>query len=266
MLNEKEIFEGAKKFANEMIKEFYNRTNINVKIEFVEDIHKKKLELAKSYEERESIISEKEFDKNTNATLIFPKFITDIQLILISKNVIVNTINPNQLVSTIPHELAHVEDFYRFSVFNKVGNLNDAMKCIGYRGFYFWTEYNSKRQGYDFYRKKLNWDNSSDNAVEEIKNREFIWHLNELKGDLQKYKSKSKLFIYCVIQFIGRFSVWNDLFPNYFNVTTLPKELLIMFDSRIVNLYNFLYENKTFEDIKYKFNELDDLLSKLYPN
>lgn len=263
MLSGEEIFEGAKDFSNKLIDVFYKLTNIKVEIEFTDDLYGRNLELAKSYEEKQDIIFNEGFNKSTNATLRFPEYTTDIPHILISKNIITNLKNPNQLVSTIPHELAHVKDFYDFCSFNKIDSLNAAQKCSEFRAFNFWTEYNARREGYDFYRKFLEMDNNSVSAAEGIKNRDYPWHLNELKEDLQIYKGNHKTIIYCLIQFIGHFSVWNDLFPSYFNVNTLPKYLLTMFDSKIINLYNFLYQNKRFDDIKYRFIELDDLLSRL---
>ncbi len=72
------------------------------------------------------------------------------------------------------------------------------------------------------------------------------------------------LFVYTIMQFLGRFSIWQDLFPDAISEKQIPKELVHVFGERILNLYRFLYLNKTFDDIKFNFSDLDILLDNLF--
>lgn len=253
------------RLINKITKLFYYETNIkpmSVRIEIVEDLYKRRLEFARSDEERKDIIKGEAFTRSSNGTTVWTKQITDMPYLLISENAIENNINRNQYLSTYIHELTHAHDFYDFALLNNLSSLEEMWECSEYRAFYFWTEYNAKRKAYYFYRKILNSDNSSSNAIEAIRNKECEIQINELRKEIIEYKNDSRLIMYCTIQFIGRFSVWNDLFPNYFNVNTLPNELILTFGCKVVNLYNFLYDNKNFNDIKFKFKELNNLLTK----
>lgn len=266
MLSEERI-EEIEKNINEITHLFYNENNIkpiNIIIEITEDLYKRELELAVSEKQIRDIIGGEKFIRGSNGTMMFiNNCITDTAHIIISENAIENNINRDQYLSTYIHELTHAYDFYKFGMFNKLNNLEDIWELTDNRAFHFWTEYNAKRQAYYLYRKILNWDNVSSNAIAKIKNNEIILQINNIKADLFSYQNSINDIIYFIIQFLGRFSVWNDLFPNHFNVNTLPNELINVFGSGLTNLYEFLYDNKRFDDIKLKFSQLDNLLSKV---
>lgn len=250
---------------NQVIQLFYYETKIQpieFRLEFVQDLYIRKLELATNDKEREEIISAEEFHRESNGSLAITE---DVMYILISMKTIDNERSNCQYISTIIHELTHLHDFYDFYSINndKCSNIMEIHKCSDFPPFLMWTEYNARRNGYYFYRKIMNMNNneSEKEQIEYILYKECQFHMKYLKEELIKNQNNPYNFVYNIIQFIGRFSVWNDLFPSDFNVNMLPKELLILFDTRLVKLYEFLYINKNFNDIKYNFNELDRLLS-----
>lgn len=268
-MENQELSEPINNLINGVIQLFYYENKIKpieFKIEFVKDIYTRKLELAVDDKEKNEIISAKEFSKNINGSVVLPTHNGDVPYILISLDTIENPNSNCQFISTIIHELTHIHDFYDFYSFNKdrCNNIREIDKCIDFRPFQLWTEYNARRKGYYFYRSIMNMDN--DNSVKEqieyILYKECPFHMDYLRKQLIKYGNEPYNFVYNIIQFIGRFSVWNDLFSNHFNVNTLPNELIVAFDNRIINLYEFLYKNKSFDDVKLNLNDLDNLLSK----
>lgn len=259
--------EFIEKVIDKVIKLYYQETKlkpIDVKIELTDDIYKRKLELALTEEEKKEIIETKDFNKNLNGSMVIPRNIEDTAHILISLNTIYNNINNYQFISTITHELTHLHDYYDFYLLNEkeCTTVRDIDKCDGFRAFQLWSEYNARRKGYYFYRYITNIDNnnSEEEQINYINNIECPFHMRNLAEELNSLVNEPYLFIYSIIQFLGRFSVWNDLFPNFCNIDSLPNELTEVFDSRILNLYEFLYNHKSFEKIKFSFNQLDELL------
>ena len=264
--------ESLSKEIRGIIQFYYKETNIEpikLNVEIVQDLYKRRLELAIDDKDRENIISSREFTRNSNGTIVIPESIDDVSYILVS----INTIDNYQFVSTIIHELTHIHDIYNFYIFNKdkYVSLREMDNYKEFNIYILWSEYNARRKGYYFYRKIMHMifsdtNKSESEQIEHILNIECLGQMEYLKNQLFKYENNKHHYIYNIIQFIGRFSVWNDLFPNDFNVNTLPNELLVMFGDKIINLYEFLYKNKNFDDIKLKINELDHLLGSFVKN
>lgn len=254
----------SEKLLHSVIDMFYQETNlkiIDVKTEFVNYLYERRLELSNSQKDMNQVKSAKSFIQSLNGTMVLPADINDRPYILISNK----AINNNQFISTAIHELTHIHDFYDFSSYFNCNSFDNVEVHIDFPVLYQWSEYHARRMGYYFYRK-ITYLNRKDISLKEqinhIKNYECSFQLNYLREDLIKYKNDPTLYIYSIMQFLGRFSVWQDLFPNSININQLPKELMIAFGERIVNLYEYLYSNKTFDDIKDKFSDLDILLRK----
>ena len=261
--------DSAKKLINNVIKFYYQETKlkpISVKIEFVSDIYSRKLELAVTEEEKKEIIASKEFNKTINGTMILPINADDTAHILISLDTINNPSSNCQYISTVIHELTHLHDYYDFYLFHKCEckNIRAIDKCENFTPFQLWSEYNARRKGYYFYRYIMNLYNESseEEQINFILNTECPVQMKYTKEQLIKSCNEPYQFVYNIIQFIGRFSVWNDLFSDSCNVKTLPIELIDAFDNRIINLYDFLYNHKSFKQIKSSFSQLDNLLRK----
>lgn len=261
--------DSVKKLIDYVSKFYYQETKlkpISVKIEFVSDIYSRKLELAVTDEEKKEIIASKEFSKTINGTMILPTNAEDTSHILISLDTINNPRSNYQYISTVIHELTHLHDYYDFYLFHKYEceNIREIDKCENFTPFQLWSEYNARRKGYYFYRYIMNLDNDSSEKeqINFILDTECPVQMKYTKEQLIKSCNEPYQFVYNIIQFIGRFSVWNDLFPDSCNVKTLPSELMEAFDTRIINLYDFLYNHKSFEHIKSSFIQLDNLLCK----
>lgn len=209
---------------------------IGVKIEFTEDLYKRRLELAISKKDSSDVIESKEFISKLNGTIILPAKLNDTPYILISNN----TVNSNMLfISTKNHELTHIHDFYDFAKYHNVDIVSNIDRIYNYHIFYYWTEFHARRNGYYFYNKFTNNNENIYEQIQHINKSECPFHMEHLKNELIKAQNNPKQFLYNIMQFLGRFSVWHDLFPEQFNQHTLPEELVSVFGIELLTYMVF---------------------------
>lgn len=249
-----------KKMAYYAINTYYDEFNIkpiDIEVEFTENLYKRRLELAVNEKDITDVEKGKSFISGLNGTLVLPTTLNEKPYILISNS----TIDDSMLfISTLIHELTHIHDFYDFARYHNIEYFSDIEKDHNFYNLYFWTEFHARRNGYYFYRKiyksLINDNLSREEEIKHIRETECPIQLEYLIDQLIKYENNPTQFVYSIMQFLGRFSVWQDLFPNEFNANKLPKELLNTFGYRITSIYEFLYNQSDFEDIKDKFHEL----------
>ena len=264
-MNQDKSQQHVESLANLIINLFYQETNlkpIDVKIEFINDLYQRRLELSNNQKEKNNLELGKEFIQGLNGTMVLPTDVNGTPHILISNSKIDDS---GAFLGTIIHELTHIHDFHDFVKHVNYNSFFDAETHKDFPLIYQWSEYHARRTGYFFYRKAAYLiidDISTEEQLEHIKGYECSFQLEILRNQLNKYENNATLFIYSIMQFLGRFSVWQDLFPNYINVNLFPRELLLTFGERITNLYEFLYNNITFNDVKNKFSDLDILLKQ----
>ena len=224
-----------------IISSFYQQTSmtpLEVQIEFVDDLYTRRLELAISQNDRIDIVQAKDFITSLNGTMVLPQDKSGIPSILISNLTIDSS---SQFLSTIIHELAHIHDFYNFLDFNKVQTFDYISSLPDFDLFYYWTEYHARRLGYYFYRQvRLSGDVRSDEYhIKYIRTTEYPFQFDYLCSQLSEHTNNANLFLYDLMQFLGRFSVWETLYPE---IKLIPE--LSMIDG----LYNFLSTHNTFKD------------------
>lgn len=253
-----------KKMSYSAINTYYDELNIkpiDVEVEFTDDLYKRRLELAINEKDIANVEKGKSFISGLNGTLVLPTTSNEKPHILISNS----TIDDSMLfISTIIHELTHIHDFYDYAKHYNIECFSDIEKDDNFYNLYFWTEFHARRNGYYFYRKiyksLINDNLSREEEIEHIRETECPFQLKYLIDQLIKYENNPTQFVYSIIQLLGRFSVWQDLFPNEFNASKLPKELLNTFGYRITSIYEFLYNHSDFEDIKDKLPDLRIML------
>ncbi|HHX60605.1 MAG TPA: hypothetical protein GX707_07820, partial [Epulopiscium sp.] len=239
---------------------YYSELNIepiDLEVEFIDDLYKRRLELAIDENDKNNVKKNKQFISMLNGTLVLPATAYEKPHILISNN----AVDDDALfVGTIIHELTHIHDYYDFAKHNGIEDLKAIQGMPNFSGLYFWSEFHARRTGYYFYRKIyksfVNDSLSTEDEIKHIKKTECPFQFDYLKNELSKNENNPTQFLYSIMQFLGRYSVWQDLFPEVFNKGTLPGELVASFDNRITDIYDFLYNNSTFDDIKDKLNEL----------
>lgn len=239
----------------------YSPIEINICI--TDDVYKRRLELA--YDENDKIIvnEAKNFLQGLNGTIALCERINDKHTVIISSEMMYK--EDLSIVNTLIHELTHIHDFMDFAYAKKYSYTRDVGLDRDFPGFYFWTEYHAKRSGYAFYRdlvlKSIKEDNDLDLQLMYINETELPFQLNILKEGLGAYINEFTPYMYSIIQFLGRLSVWRDIFPDNFGKA--PLELYKSYGNNINKLYEFIYTHKEFDDIKNNFNKLYELITNL---
>lgn len=262
-LQDNELLETYCKYLMSLFYKETNITPINVAIEFVDDLYQRRLELATSEEDLNNVKKSKNIISGFNGTMVLPYKKSELPHILIAKNTISNNF---AFMGTLIHELTHIYDFYDFVKENNIDLYEDVERHSSFSTFYQWSEYHARRTGYYYYRKFYYTLVAEEPEINEqvtyIRDTECTFQLNYLIESLRKTENNSTLFLYSIMQFLGRFSVWEDLYPNTFNVNSLPQIIIDDFEDRIVDLYKFLKQHSSFAVIKDQLGNLDKLLKR----
>ena len=132
-----------------------------------------------------------------------------------------------EVICTIFHELIHAKDYYRYFKDYCDGSYNFSKNRDSQYGFVNWSEFNAKRLSYLEYCKllhgeKINSKEELNNILENelpIKNKEIVDVLICDDLDMEEV-------IYNLMFYLGRYSIWEELFPNEFcNNDKFPEEL-----------------------------------------
>lgn len=161
---------------------------------------------------------------------------------------------------TLAHEITHAIDYYQMA---KINDLKDYSSLE--RGYIFpsWSEYHAKKIGYSFLRTicdHMNIFSEKEKQIEEITNVEWPHFMNEFYNDYHKHGNDGVYQIYLTMHILGRYSAWNDLFPDYFNL----QKLSIDFCNTpwVEDLYCYLREHETIELFSTSMEEFKYVLSK----
>lgn len=166
-------------------------------------------------------------------------------------------------IGTIAHELTHAIDFFQMASLKNLNTYDDLLNRNKFPMFVYWSEYHARRCGYQFLRATLMRDNS-------IPLEEQITHI--LNSELPKQHARfmkdhnatnnGTIQINECMQFLGRLSVWQELFPDAFSEEILNG---IWCGSKwLMDLYFLLLECKTIEEAVDRFDEMKQILSQNY--
>jgi hypothetical protein len=146
---------------------FYSSTRreeIRLEIEYVDDIYNRLLELAYSDKQKDDIAKSKAFITGLNGTMIMPKTRDGVHYIVISKTYLDETLS---FMGTIVHELTHIYDFIDFASEFCDGSYELIEQHDLFKIFYYWTEFNAKRNGYSYYRNIVYQNKNNNPSIEE---------------------------------------------------------------------------------------------------
>ena len=167
--------------------------------------------------------------------------------------------NNLEIIYTIFHELIHAKDYYIYfkKYFN--GNYDSSHHRDSTYGFTYWSEFNAKRISYYEYCKLIHGDKIKSNEnLSNITNIELPNHNKEIDTLLKDDDSDIEDIIYNLMLYLGRYSIWEELFPNEFINNKKFSTELLKYKPIIDELYNLLKNNSgkmnEYEDIKRKIN------------
>ena len=220
------------------------------KVEIVSDIYDRCIALAQTEEEKAGYEKSRRTLAALNGTVIWPANLVDRPLILIDKKTLVAE-EKGAFYSTLPHELTHVHDFYAFARWSGSHDPKAIRRGRLFTVFYLWTEFHARKVGYCIYRTRMLEQNpiSRRRQLAHILKEEMPFQLKALQDGLQTYTEKNEplLYMYALIQFLARYSAWNDLFFRRMDKKRLPGELTGVFGRKIYDLYAYLHTHGSFE-------------------
>lgn len=263
------MFENLQQITNTILNIYYassQREPIKLVVEYIDDIYSRRLELAYNEKQKSDVTISKDFIKSLNGTMVLPQTKDGTYYILISKYILNNT----YFIGTIVHELTHIYDFMDFASEFCCDDFEAVEHHELFNTFYYWTEFNSRRKGYYYYRQiqfalqslKL----SDEEQIDHILNTELKVHYDSLLKNLREYSvdNNSQKYIYNLIQFLGRFSVWEDLFPERIKAREyLPDYLLNAYGNKILELYELLCSIDNFSKAKGKLEQFKNTIEAL---
>lgn len=163
-------------------------------------------------------------------------------------------------VGTFAHEYTHAIDYYQMAKFERLDSYSSLENDSHYMLFNYWSEYHARKHGYTFLRAFFyaKESKSQDDQICFILNTEAPLHTERFKKEYSTASPNEKLYL--SMQYLGRFSVWIDLFPNLFS----ENKILEYFPGTywMKNLLSFLRQHESLEQIYNHFNELKDVLSE----
>lgn len=206
-------------------------------------IYDKSIELCGSEKQKKDFMEEKEWVKQLNGTVVLGKTLQDTIYVLIDAK----TFEYDNYTwrGTVFHELTHACDFYEFGKHFKYSMVDDMYKDEYFPSLKLWSEFHARKNGFKCIWKFI-YNNITYTEKIRLARQNFELWIDELQKNFDSYQ---------LMQYLGRFSVINELFPNIFQK---PCE-----EQCINKLFRFLQDNKDFDGIKNRFGELVEYLKML---
>ena len=229
----------------EIVKSFMKKYNfpkeLTIKIVVTDNIEKEYNYHLKKYNKEYDYISFSDY----NGMICVPNTTNEETTLIINYDRIINYKENNcQVICTIFHELIHAKDYYEYYKKYFDGIYDSSINRDSQYGFFNWSEFNAKRISYFEYCNLINEDKvKSQEALNNIKEHEIPLQNKMMKKYLVDDKTDMEEIIYNLMLYLGRYSVWEEFFPDEFNNNKMfPKELK-KYEPLINEIYNHLKHN-----------------------
>ena len=203
-----------------------------------------------------------ESEDDSNGRMVPPHRVGEPMSILLNGEHIVRLTEDKTMawVGTLAHEITHAIDYHQMALRENLDCYDPLLEARDYLMFQMWSEFHARRQGYTFLRDffKLDEDDSTKNdRVEYVVKTELPLKIKHFFADYHD-TDNAVLQINFTMQFLGRFSVWCDLFPETFNNSFIRA----VFEANpwLYTIYSFLKQNTAFDDVYPKLNEMRQIL------
>lgn len=252
---------------NSILDDYYNYYRINaidIEFRFSNQFSKTFMEKRPDLFEGDKKLSPEQFHMS-NGCVIPPKELDDKFTILIHLDYFMDLLKEMNYswVGTFTHELTHILDFIQYAKLHHMNNYDAIQRDMEHRPFTLWTEYNARSKGYFFVRKYVFRDKVNDmndtSQTEIIKNKELPYYINEFEKKYSEADRNAWYQMYVATQFLGRYSVWEKLFPNVF--TKSLRVQVLGSNKWVLELYQFFINNKTLEVADANWKDLLDIES-----
>lgn len=204
-----------------------------------------------------------EIDMN-RGSVILPKELNGKFTIVMDSNYFMDSLQKMdyQWVGTLTHELTHILDFIQYAELHHLDNYDVIQRDMEHRPFMLWTECNARSKGYFFLRKyvfgdKVNDMNDTD-QTDFILEKELPYQINVFTKGYGEADDNAWRQMYVATQFLGRYSVWEKLFPNVF--TKSVRRQVLGTNKWVLELYQFFLNNRELEAADINWRELLEIM------
>ena len=260
--------EEMEKQLNELVsvvlENYYNYMNLNpidVEIVIAESVSDIYMQKRPELFEGDNALSPEAVDKNRGLT-IPPEVADGTFTIAINKEYFLNAVKNKdwQWAGTITHEMTHVFDYMNYVKMNGVENYDIVQKELLHRPFVLWTEFHARATGYFFTRKFTfgdKYDDKNDkDQTDFILQKELPYQINWFS---QQYEAANgNIQLYEAMQFMGRYSIWEKLFPNVFNKRV--RQQVFGSNPWMLEMYDFLIGHQKLEEANKDFDEMLNII------
>ena len=244
----------------DIIKSFMNKyefpKELKIKLVITNDLDEEYQKHLKNYNKQYDYVSVFDY----NGITCVPNTTDEETTLLINYDKI-EKLNENNLevICTIFHELIHAKDYYTYfkKYFN--GKYDSSHHRDSTYGFTYWSEFNAKRVSYLEYCKLIHGDKiKSRENLSNIINIELSNQNEELDRLLNDEESDIEDIIYNLMLYLGRYSIWEELFSDVFSNNRKFSKELLKYEPIVDELFNLLKNNSgkmsDYEDIKRNIN------------
>lgn len=177
-----------------------------------------------------------------NGITCVPNTIDQDTIILINSDIVIDyKVNNCEVICTIFHELIHAKDYYNYAKKYCNGAYDSSQNRDALYGVANWSEFNAKRISYLEYCKLIHGEKiNSNEELDNIEKNELHVKNKELEDLLKNENSDMEDIIYGLMFYLGRYSVWEKLFPKEFDKNSKFPEELIKYSPLVGELYNAL--------------------------
>lgn len=167
-----------------------------------------------------------------------------------------------QWLGTLTHELTHLLDFIQYAKLNNLDSYDVIQRDMKHRPFMLWTECNARAKGYFFIRKYVFGDKVNDkydtDQTDYILQTELPYQINVFANGYREAADNTWQQMYAATQFIGRYSIWEELFPNVF--TKGLRRQVLGINQWVMDLYLLFLSNRELETANENGEEMLDIM------
>lgn len=257
-------------FLHKKYYEIFNDIKLPIKIDVTDNMNESHFTLRPDLKERlidQGIINEIDY----NGRLVLPRNVGDnIHVLLNNRSIKLYTEDLSfTWIGTYAHEITHAIDYHHMSIKEGLISYDPLLEIKDYQMFNLWSEYHARKRGYYFLRSILNiitnniTNQNQYSLLEHIINTEMPYHINTFFNEYSNTNNSNQQ-LYHTMQFIGRYSAWCDMFPDYINESTLASSFTE--NNWLFRILLFLRNNESIDDIYSNFYNMKVILKENWSN
>ncbi len=236
------------------IAKIYCMENNDIVVEFTDNLFERRVELmdlkyVDEFKRQESVY------RNSNGCICEPNRLQGEWRILISTQS--EKFRRGEWMSTLAHEMSHVDDYMKFANYFDLKSFRDIMIHKYYAPFFVWTEYKAKSIGYNFLLVLYHSDEKDYNKI-----RKKYQSLYDERQPIRYEKLRLKVLA-DIMEELAEYNMVNKIFGVQYDVDIVLRNFPKQEKERMVRLHNML--RACMMDHRKFFEIIEDIKSEVSP-